>query len=648
MTKIFASSAKHHPPVCLGGTSIGSCGLCPRAAPIPRKPSPRVARGNWSSLSASREAIAINIIGEGTAQGVPLNITVISVRARTGLFIVIFVPSIGIKEPRPPPVDPPSPPLAPAHSRLPLPQLPTPVNIDRLLFFLSGYTHSIVEFLSAGFFEGFPLHFEGPSISSHAPNLLSALQNPAAVDAKISKELAAHRLAGPFSSPPFPVFRVSPLGLIPKKTPGEFRLIHHLSFPNGSSLNDGISPVNTSVSYATVEDAIRFIKTVGSGCFLAKTDIKNAFRIIPIRPQDYHLLGIFWKGFYYYDAAMPMGCASSCKTFEMFSTAIGWIAQNKLHIPYILHLLDDFLIVAHTEEQCKGQLDLFLMLCSYLGIPMAPEKTVGPSTTIAFAGIELDSALMQARLPNDKLVKCRALISVFLTRKKVTLKEIQSLTGLLNFACSVVVPGRAFLRRLIDLTIGVRAPHFRIRLSREVKADLRVWQTFLSSFNGRSFFLSDAWCTSNQVELYTDASGAHGFGAIFGPKWCYGKWPDSWRHKNIAFLEFYPIVLSLHLWGSDMRNRRILFFTDNEALVHIINKQSCRDKDLMVFVRKLVLVCLSHNIVFKAKHIPGVQNKLADALSRLQLQTFKQLAPAGMHPHPTEIPLHLQPPTWPT
>ena len=90
---------------------------------------------------------------------------------------------------------------------------------------------------------------------------------------------------------------------------------------------------------------------------------------------------------------------------------------------------------------------------------MAPEKTMGPATTLAFAGIKLDSIQMEARLPPDKLAKCGQLISIFLLRKKVTLHEIQVLTGLLNFACSVIVPGRAFLRRLIDLTIGIKAPH---------------------------------------------------------------------------------------------------------------------------------------------------------------------------------------------
>ena len=70
---------------------------------------------------------------------------------------------------------------------------------------------------------------------------------------------------------------------MPKKVPGEFRLIHHLSFPRGASINDGISPEHTTVSYSRVDDAIAIIKKLARGCFLAKTDMKSAVRIIPIR-----------------------------------------------------------------------------------------------------------------------------------------------------------------------------------------------------------------------------------------------------------------------------------------------------------------------------------------------------------------------------
>ena len=81
------------------------------------------------------------------------------------------------------------------------------------------------------------------------------------MSAKISKDLAAGCLAGPFDTPPFRNFRVSPLGVVPKKAPGEYRLlIHHLSFPRGASVNDGISTEDASVQYARVDDAVAMIK----------------------------------------------------------------------------------------------------------------------------------------------------------------------------------------------------------------------------------------------------------------------------------------------------------------------------------------------------------------------------------------------------
>ena len=211
-----------------------------------------------------------------------------------------------------------------------------------------------------------------------------------------------------------------------------------------------------------------------------------------------------------------------------------------------------------------------------------------------------------------------------------------------KLACSVVQPGRAFLGRLIDLTISIKSPFHKIRLNQEVKKDLDLWLKFLEDFNGKSFFLDDNWLSSSKLNLYTDASGAHGFGAVFGSHWCYGKWPNDWAYRNIAILEFCPIVLSLYLWGHAMSNKHVLSFTDKNALVHVINRQSCKDKELMFFVRKLVLACLRYNIVFKAKHIAGVNDILADALSRFQVQAFKQLEPE-MDSSPTPIPLCLQP-----
>jgi hypothetical protein len=65
---------------------------------------------------------------------------------------------------------------------------------------------------------------------------------------------------------------------------------------------------------------------------------------------------------------------------------------------------------------------------------MAPEKTMGPCTCLTFLGIELNTVQKVARLPNDKVDRCLSLVSEFLQRKKVTLKELQTLCGTLNYS----------------------------------------------------------------------------------------------------------------------------------------------------------------------------------------------------------------------
>ena len=121
-----------------------------------------------------------------------------------------------------------------------------------------------------GFQNGFPTHYDGPGNAMLAPNLLSAHQNPEVVDQYTEKELSSRRLAGPFPSSPFPYFRVSPLGVVPKKSPGEFCLIQHLSYPSGALVNDYIPPEHTSVTYACVDDAVRLITRSGVGSFWPK------------------------------------------------------------------------------------------------------------------------------------------------------------------------------------------------------------------------------------------------------------------------------------------------------------------------------------------------------------------------------------------
>ena len=94
-----------------------------------------------------------------------------------------------------------------------------------------------------------------------------------------------------------------------------------------------------------------------------------------------------------------------------------------------------------------------------------------------------------------------------------------------------------------------------------------------------------------------------------------------------------------------MANRCVLFFTDNAALVDIINKQTSKHKSVMVLLRELVLRCLSYNILFRARHVPGLQNCQADYISRFQVESFKELVP-GADELPTPVPANILPENW--
>jgi hypothetical protein len=96
---------------------------------------------------------------------------------------------------------------------------------------------------------------------------------------------------------------------------------------------------------------------------------------------------------------------------------------------------------------------------------------------------------------------------------------------------------------------------------------------------------------------------------------------------SIAYKEFFPVVIAAHLWGIQWANRRVCFQLDNTSVVHILNLRTSRDTHIMALLRSLLGVAACYNFTFAARHIPGVANPIADALSRFNWQVFRQLAP---------------------
>ena len=154
-----------------------------------------------------------------------------------------------------------------------------------------------------------------------------------------------------------------------------------------------------------------------------------------------------------------------------------------------LHYLDDFALVEHNYEQAKDAKGKMCELFQFLGLP---SKLKGPSTSLTFLGIQVDTLQMQLHLSADKLERLLGELHRARGRRTVTRRELQSLTGLLQHATTVVRPGRVFLQRLYALYCVGSEPSHNIRLNTTARADIVWWELFISRWNGISMLATQS------------------------------------------------------------------------------------------------------------------------------------------------------------
>ena len=323
-----------------------------------------------------------------------------------------------------------------------------------------------------------------------------------------------------------------------------------------------------------------------------------------------------------------MGVRSSCFHFNKLLIALEWICQHKCLTEYLIHLLDDFLAIESPDAVPTASATIkqvFKRLC----VPLVDHKCVGPTACLEFLGIILDSLRLEAQLSQDKISKLLNIVDHFIGRPKCTKKELLSLIGTFNFAAMVVVPGCTFLSQMIKLSCTVHKLSHHIYLNKDFREDLDMWGMFLQEWNGHSFFLEDQLTAAPDFQLFTDAAGAVGYGAYFQGHWFCGAWTEEQKlggidNNHIAYQKLFPITLAALIWGDQWSSKRLQFNCDNMTTVLIINKGCAKCPKLSTLLQRLVLQSMRCNFLVRAKHLPRVSNGIADSLSHLQIQRFRQ------------------------
>ena len=538
------------------------------------------------------------------------------------------------------------------YTNLDLNHLITPVKCDQLerLLKMSNYDNVETNFLVNGFKFGFDLGYRGPQIiQQKAKNLKFVIGNKTEMWNKIMKEVKENRYAGPFEQIPFENYIQSPLGLVPKDKGTKTRLIFHLSHPRdsskGESVNGNTPEDMTKVSYCSFDDAVRLCLKEGKGCHAGKSDMSSAFRHFPISKKFWKFLVMTAqdpedsKWYYFVDKCMPFGAAISCSHFQRFSNAIAHIVSyltGKGNINY----LDDFFFAALLKAICDSQIQEFINVCHTINFPVSMEKTFWGTTKITFLGLLLDTIAQLVCVPCDKISKAIDIIQQVLSKpkkKKITLNQLQQITGFLNFLCKAVVPGRAFTRRLYhveerSLSKNLKK-HHHINLTAEMRMDLELWLKFLHhpSVYARSFLDFSTFISAHEVNFYTDASANPnlGCGGISDLDWYILQWDADFITKynpSINYLELYAVTVAITMWIQKYKNNRVCIFCDNMSVVQMVNNSSSKCPNCMVLIRIITLTCLKNNVSLTVKHVKGKLNIFADLLSRMEYGKFRKEA----------------------
>ena len=466
-------------------------------------------------------------------------------------------------------------------------------------------------------------------------NHKGARDYPEQVKAYLSKEISEGACIGPFLANPFCLdCQISPINTVEKRDSPDRRVIVDLSFPKGSSsvnaaiCMDRFAEDGGALSYPSVDALVDLVVKNGRGCALYKRDLKRAYRQLPVDMGDVHVLGYRWEGGMFFDLVLPMGLKSSAFCCQKVTNLIRHIQEDKGFD--LVNFLDDF----GGCEKWDLASEAFLSLGDTLqqaGLSDAVEKRVPPCTRMLFLGILLNTIEFSLSIDEVRLQEIAGLVDRWLGKFKCSRHDLESLLGKLKFVASCVRPGRIFTMRLLALLRKTPSKGF-IQIPRETKADLKWWKRFLVTYNGVSMMPEYPW-SEPDGEFSTDAC-LTGCGGWFNGSFFHSKFPAELlsQELHINSLELVAIMVAIRVWGPTLRGKRVTILCDNQSSVQVLNRGFTKDAHMAACLREIAYMAAIGEFAVRARHLAGVQNRIADLLSRWELVegpmvALKKLAP---------------------
>lgn len=403
----------------------------------------------------------------------------------------------------------------------------------------------------------------------------------------------------------------SPIFIIPKKTPGQYRLIFDLRY-----VNSYLAPPRFKM-----ESWTSAVKAVRSGCYFTKTDLKSGYSHVQIRPSDRKYLGFSWRNQDYVYNVLPFGLSISPWIFTKMLRPV--LLEMRRRAVQIFAYVDDILLVSDSIEACRRETLELRALLARLGWIINPEKSsVVPTTHIEFLGFIIDSNEMVVRLPRGKSKSVSHELFRFARRaalEKQPKRRVARILGLANSVACVIPAAPMLARRLVQSIRAAFGPwSATIDVAQEALQDLLLLAELIRQADPRPINPPQP-----TMHLQSDAS-LHGYGSVCleTSRRVAGSWEShpalSQLDNNLWSINVLELLAAFQAVKDHYDPSRpvVAIELDNATAVSYLTRWTGRVPLLCELARSIRNWCEERGLTIIATFIPGKQNVIADEESR--------------------------------
>jgi hypothetical protein len=499
------------------------------------------------------------------------------------------------------------------------------------------------------------------------PNASSAYKHGAMLTDKLAGWVDIGFMAGPFTCPPMPGFRANPLMAVERN--GAVRPIINMSAPYGESFNDNLDENQLEKVWMSTARSFSYtVRENGKLCKMSKYDLKDAYKNVPARMEDWKYQGVKWMGRYFFETQMIFGATPSVSNFDRLGNTIVALAVAKSGVPRknVHRTLDDIPIVAPRGSDFIGNFGQALKtICSESGIKIADncprnEKAFENQTRGTVLGIGFDTSKMEWFISEQKARKLTDKVKQAVASDYVDLKFMQGMMGLVN-DISMMCPFIKFFRssgnRLVAEFRGDR--NILLKIPNELKKDLAICAKVAdSATRGLPIVPRPSLPPLFATECYSDAAGAkyamqsgkrvnlseindRGVASMIiqGQKvelYSILCWPmeflNNARDSNGCYygsktttLEAMGVLIPFIVFPRELCGKSIVFHVDNIAVAYGWSNGAVKfDVMASIILRAVHLAACYLGVTVYVKHIPRCSDSwasLADRLSRKSTTT---------------------------